>query len=296
MAALLLILPGGCGGKSDRVTIRDRAGDTVTLPAELNRVISTAPPNTEILIGLGLEDKLIAIDKYSIDVKGLPANLTLIDFSYPDGEVILGLNPDIIIAAGHNQTVSGNDPFKLIREAGIPVVYIPTSDSIDGIYGDIRFIAGLFGVQERGELIVREMKERVDKIAKTGAAIKDKRSVYFELSPAPFMVSTGRGSYLNEMISLIGAYNIFADESKWVYPSGEVIVDRNPDVIFIMEKSNKNFTVEVQKRPGFEQITAVKNGDIYMINDNLASRPSQHIVIALEQMARAVYPEFYKAE
>jgi iron complex transport system substrate-binding protein len=289
-----LVMLEGCTQKSGKVTVTDRAGYNVSLQGELNRIVSTAPSNTEIILGLGLGEKLIATDKYSADVEGIPANITLIDFAYPDGEVIVSLDPDLIIAAGHNRTVAGDDPFQLMRDVGIPVVYIPTSRSIDGIYDDIRFIAELFGVKERGEALIREMSGRVNKIAEIGSTITNKRSVYFEMSSPPFMVSVGDNTYISEMITLIGAYNIFAGEQDWFSPGVESIIDRNPDVILIMGVFNNDFFSEVQSRPGFEHITAVKNGDIYTIDVNSLSHPSQHIILALEQMARAVYPEAYE--
>jgi iron complex transport system substrate-binding protein len=181
-----------------------------------------------------------------------------------------------------------------MKEVGIPVVYLPISKTIDGIYADIRFIGGLFGVEERAEVLVREMKETVDGIARIGASIKTKRSVYFEMTYPPYMVTIGRDNYITEMINSIGAYNIFAGEPDWFTPAVEAIIDRNPDVILTMGSADSNYIFDIQSRPGFEHITAVKNGEIYPIDIDSVSRPSQHIVLALEQMARAVYPDAYE--
>ena len=68
----------GCGQKD--VVIKDREGNAFKVPAKVDRIISTAPSNTEILVELGLADKLVAVDKYSADVAGLPKNIKLIDF------------------------------------------------------------------------------------------------------------------------------------------------------------------------------------------------------------------------
>ncbi|GHV77664.1 ABC transporter substrate-binding protein [Spirochaetia bacterium] len=291
---VITLLLSACTQKSETVTITDRAGNTIALRNERNRIISTAPSNTEILLGLGLGDRLVAVDTISGDIPGVSADITLIDFSYPDGELIVALDPDLIIAAGHNQTVSGEDPFALMKEVGIPVVYLPISKTIDGIYADIRFIGGLFGVEDSAEALVREMKETVDGIAAIGASITTKRSVYFEMAWPPYMVSIGRDNYITEMVNTIGAYNIFAEEMDWFTPGVEAIIDRNPDVILIMGIFDGDIIAEIRNRPGFEHITAVKNGDLYTIDVDSVSRPSPHIVLALEQMARAVYPEAYE--
>ena len=106
-----------CTGKESRV-IFDRAGIKVVVDRPINRIVSTAPSNTEIIASLGLADKLVAVDRHSANVKvpaygsmgggpEIPGTLPLLDFFYPDAEVILGLEPDVIIASGHNPTGSG---------------------------------------------------------------------------------------------------------------------------------------------------------------------------------------------
>jgi iron complex transport system substrate-binding protein len=291
-SAALAVIPAGCGpGGEQRETITDRSGAKAAVPAQINRIISTAPSNTEIIRDLGMADKLVAIDTFSSRISGLDAGLVQIDFSYPDAEVIIGLKPDLIIAAGHNMTVSGEDPFKLIKDTGISVVYIPTSSSIAGIYEDIRFIAGLLEVREKGEALINGMKAEIDAIAARGAGFAEKKSVYFEISPYPYMVSIGRETYLSEMISVIGADNIFADQKDWFSPAAESIIERNPDVILTLTGLNADPVDEILRRPGFEHTRAVQNKAVYPIDGDAASRPSPNIVIALKQMAAAVYPE-----
>ena len=82
----------GCSKKD--VVITDREGNKVTMSNKLERIISTAPANTETLVELGLADKLVAVDKYSSDVAGIPDKIEKIDFTNPDAETIISLNPD----------------------------------------------------------------------------------------------------------------------------------------------------------------------------------------------------------
>jgi iron complex transport system substrate-binding protein len=111
------------------------------------------------------------------------------------------------------------------------------------------------------------------------------------------MVSFGQETYLNEMITVIGAMNIFAGEKGWFSPAPEAIIERNPDVILTMADSAEAASPleEMRGRPGFEGIHAVKNGRVYAIDADAASRPSHHIVAALKQMAEAVYPDRFPA-
>ena len=290
---LSIFVLSGCSSQTDRM-VTDREGTEVNIPTKIEKIISTAPSNTEVLMALGLGDKLVAIDKYSTDIEGINTELPQIDFLNPDAETIIGLEPDIVIASGHNKTGSVEDPFKAISEAGIPVVYIPSSDSIDGIYKDIEFIADVVNERSKGKEIVDDMKAQVEEIKAIGDTITDKKSVYFEISPAPYLSSFGKSTFLNEMIEIIGAKNIFENEEGWVSPTAEAIIDANPVVIITNAGYMENPTEEIKSRDAWENINAIKNNEVYLVDQNASSRPSQNVINALEQMAKAVYPEHYE--
>ena len=290
---LSIFVLSGCSSQTDRM-VTDREGTEVNIPTKIEKIISTAPSNTEVLMALGLGDKLVAIDKYSTDIEGINTELPQIDFLNPDAETIIGLEPDIVIASGHNKTGSVEDPFKAISEAGIPVVYIPSSDSIDGIYKDIEFIADVVNERSKGKEIVDDMKAQVEEIKAIGDTITDKKSVYFEISPAPYLSSFGKSTFLNEMIEIIGAKNIFENEEVWISPTAEAIIDANPDVIITNAGYMENPTEEIKSRDAWENINAIKNNEVYLVDQNASSRPSQNVIKALEQMAKAVYPEHYE--
>ena len=288
----------GCTGResSESRVVYDRAGIMVDIGRPINRIISTAPSNTEIIAYLGMADKLVAIDRHSANVMapdgypGIPDNLPLLDFFFPDPEVIINLEPDIIIATDLNTGGSGEDPFRLLREMGIPVVYISTSMSIEDIYKDIAFIADLLLVSHKGEEVVNAMKVVITEITQRTAYIENQATVYFEISPAPDMFTFGRDSFLDDMVSAIGAKNIFAHDIWFVRPSAESIIERNPDVILTNVNYIEDPIGEIKNRPGFEHINAVINNRVYQIDADSSSRPSPRIILALRQMSYAVYP------
>jgi iron complex transport system substrate-binding protein len=274
--------------------ITDRSGRQVVINGPINRVVSTAPSNTEIITDLGQAHKLVAIDIHSANVTGIPDGLPLLDFFYPDAEVIINLEPDIIIANGHNPTGTGEDPFRLLREMGIPVVYIPMSKSIDDIYKDIAFIANLLQAQKKGGEAIDSMKQQIAEINQKAARPTTQKTVYFEISAAPDMMTFGKGSYINDMISVIGARNVFENENWLVMPGAESVIERNPDVILTNVNYIPDPINEIKSRPGFEHINAVKNNCVYQIDTDSSVRPSTRIIFALRQMSRAVYPELYE--
>jgi iron complex transport system substrate-binding protein len=290
----LLFAAVSCSGSQGEI-ITDRTGNKVRVPGKIERIISTAPSNTEMLVDLGLADLLVAVDRYSAAIPGVPPDIPQIDFFNPDGETVMTLRPDVIIANGHNETGAGTDPFRLIWEAGIAVVYIPLSAGVDAICDDLRFLAGLFGAQDRGETLAADFRAQVDEIAQVGRTITDRKRVYFEISPPPIVATVGGDTFLGEMVSLIGADNIFAGRDGIVFPIDEMIVERNPQVI-ITNIVGPDPAREILQRNGFAHVSAVEQGRVYWVDTDSSSRPSPHIVLALRQMAQAVYPEYYEKQ
>lgn len=292
LTSFILLFAVGCSSNKE-TTVTDREGNEVTIPTKLERIISAVPSNTEVLVELGVGDKLVGVDKYSEGIEGLDEKLPKMDMNNPDAEAIIALEPDIIIASGHNKVGSAEDPYKAIVDAGIPVVYIPSSDSIDGIYKDIEFMASLVDKEKKGEEIISSMKEEIAKYEKLGKTVKEKKKVYFEIGPAPDLFTLGNSTFINEMIEIIGAENIFKDQEGWIPPTEESIIDANPDVILTTVNYVEDATGEILARDGWEDITAIKNKDVYYIDSNSASRPSHHILKALEEMSKVVYPDVF---
>lgn len=281
--------------EQSQLPTKDRAGNDVTIPTEINKIISISPANTEMIVDLGFGDKLVAVDKYSGDIEGIPENIPYFDIMNPDIEQLVALEPDIIYATGMSMA-KGNDPFKPIKDLGITVVYIPSSNSIEGIYEDIMFIADSLQVSQKGQELVDNMKIKIDEFKEIGSTIKDedKKTVYFEIAGAPNLYSFGSGVFLNEMIELLGAENILADQQKWIAVSDEVIVSANPDIILTNVDYIENAVDEIKNRTGWENVTAIKNNDIYYIDRDASSLSNHNIVKALDQMAEVIYPEIYK--
>ncbi len=287
-------------GKTDDkpavTTMVDREGTEFTIPENMDKILSTAPSNTEVLLELGLGDKLVGIDTYSADIEGINLELPQIDFSNPDAEAIIAMEPDIIIASGHNR-VDEEDPFALVKEAGIQIVYIPTSNSIQGVYDDIKFISEVTGTEEKGTEILESMEKEIEAVKAIAETITEEKKVYFEIGVYGDLYTFGNETFLNEIIELVGAKNIFGDVSSWITTTEEAVLSANPDVILVNSaeyEPGKSAVDDVKGREGWDTITAVKDDAVYCINQNASSRPSQNIIIALKEMAKAIYPDAYK--
>ena len=273
----------------------DREGSPLTLPDQINTIVTLGPSNAEILVALGFSDKIIAVDRFSADVAGLgagvPRDFGIMDF---DAEYITDLMPDIIFASGIARGGEAGDPLAPLSDVGITVIHMPSSTSIMGVMDDIRFIAQVMEASEAGEAVIADMQAEIDAVQAIAAGITTTRTVYFELSPPPWLVSFGTGTFLHEMLEIVGAVNIFADQEGWVSISEEVLLELNPDVILTSVDFIDDPIAEIMERPGFDTITAVREEAVFLIDANASNRPSQNIVIALRQIAEAVFPEYFR--
>ncbi|MCL2664764.1 MAG: ABC transporter substrate-binding protein [Defluviitaleaceae bacterium] len=294
LAAFILISASCAGAKEPAGTPGfDREGNEIMIPASISKIISMGPSNTEVLIALGAGDKIIAADEYSYGIAGLNSGIPLFSMMSPDGEQMMDIEPDLIIMTGMSKA-GGTDPMEQVVNAGVCVAYIPSSNSIQGIIEDIRFLAELVGLDARGEEIIAAMEREINFVREIGRNIVNKKRVYFEISAAPWMYSFGSGVFLNEMVEIAGAINIFADQNEWIAVSDEIVPDANPDVILTSVNYLDDPVGEILSRIGWEGIKAVADGNVYSIDTDSSNRPSHNIVIALKQIAEAVYPEHYR--
>ena len=284
------------GGDSNAVQSisYDREGFPITLPEQINTIISIGPSNTEMLVGLGFSDMIIQTDVHSENVPGIQPEIATLDFFAPDLERIIALAPDIVFIIGMTRVEGDDDPLSMVSATGITVIYMPTSTSIADIKEDIRFMASVLGAESTGESIIAGMNNEIDRIREIAETITERKRVYFEISPAPHMFSFGSGTFLNEIIEIVGAVNIFAGQDGWISVADEALIEANPDVILTSVNFLDDPIGEIMGRPGWNTITAVQNGDIFVIDTNASNRPSQNIVKALNEIALAIYPDKFR--
>lgn len=272
--------------------IADREGGVIQVPNSINTIISTAPSITEILVGLDAGNKIIAADTYSSDVEGISPDICTLDFSNLNIEELTALSPDVIIISGMSIT-GAEDPYAALKDAGVNVIYVPTSSSIESVKLDIEFLAGYVGAEARGAELIADINTAVAEISLKASQITEKKKVYFEIGAAPYLYTCGSGTFIDEVITLIGAENIYGGEEGWISNSEESVIAANPDVIVTNVAYDGYDFNEIKSRAGWENIPAVQNGAVFCVNANATSRPSQHIVEGIMAVAEAVYPEIY---
>lgn len=275
----------------------DPSGASIVIPDQVDSVVALAPSICETLVALGVGEKIVGYDLQSVGLAGLPENVPTFDTVSPDVEQLAALTPDMLLVS--NLSLYDQEaPYQPLIDAGVCVICVPTSESVEGVRSDIRFLASALRVPEEGERVIAKMDAELSRLSDLISDIpaQERKSVYFEISPAPYLYSSGSGTYLHELIELAGGRNVLADQSGWLALEGETVVAANPDVIF----TNVNYTddpvEEILGREGWAGVAAVQNKEVYYIDNMASALPDQNIVIAVEEMARALYPERFGAE
>ena len=277
--------------------IKDRAGNDITVPENINKIICFSPSITEILIDIGKADKIISVDSYSKEILEKnnidSSEMQIFDMMNPDAEKIISLNPDIIFVNTFS-VFSGKSSIDAIKNLGLSVAVIPNSDTLIGIEDDIYFLGKVLKLEDKAEEIVSKMKENIEKIKSIGDKIKieeNQKTVYFEIGAMPNLYSFGTNVYLDDMINIIGAKNIFEDRNSWIAVSEESILSANPDIIFTSVDYIENPVDEILNRKAWQNIKAIQNKEVYFIPSS--SLPNHNIIKALFLMAKSIYPNEY---
>lgn len=301
-----LIVLQGCGGnnststqekptKETVQTVKDRAGKDIKVPQKMSKVISLVPAVTQIIEDIGEEKTLVGIDTQSQTLfKNLKSDLPAFDMMNVDVETILSLEPEVIFVNDINLQ-SNEDVWSKVKKSGITLVEIPTSQSIEGIKKDVQFIADVYSVSSKGKTLVSNMEKKIQAIANIGEKQTNKRVVSFEIAALPEIYSFGKEVYLNEMLEVIGAENAYGEQKGWLPVTEEEAINRNPDVILTNVNYIENPVDEILNRKGWSEIKAVKNKQVYVIDNASSSLPNHHITEAMKEMAQAIYPEAYMA-
>jgi len=257
------------------VTVTDMFGRQVTLTEEVTRVVALEPSDCEILCALGCGDALVGRGKYCdypASVLELPA---VQSGSNTNLEEILALEPQVVIMSDMAHT---EEQVNLLEQNGVKVIGTD-ANSISEVYDAIRLIAAVMGKGAEAENIIAEMQAAFDEIA--AKSEKTDKTIYFEVMPLEWgLWSAGTGTFMHELAEMCGMHNAFADIEGWQSVSQEQVIERNPDYIVLVTGMGETAVDEVLGREGWEDMDAIKNGEVYNADSYALTRPAPRLMDA----------------
>jgi iron complex transport system substrate-binding protein len=258
------------------------------------RIVSLAPSNTEILFAIGAGKQVVGRDSFS-DYPAKAKSITDIGGSTGkyDPEGILALHPDLVLAGEINSPELVNS----LEQLGLAVYYLPNPTTLEAMYANLETVGQLTGHRLEATGLVNSLEKRVAEIDARILPISYRPTVYYELDATdptkPY--TAGPGTFVDLLISRGGGNNIGRNlTSQWPQISLEQLIVDNPAIIILGDAAYGVSADSVKERVGWKGLTAVQDGQVYPIDDNLVSRPGPRLVDGLEAMAKLLHPDVFK--
>ena len=271
------------------VTVIDSRGEVIVFDQAPQRVVSLSPAHTEIFYVLGLGDRVVGRDSFSDFPPEAGEKPAVGDAFTLNLEALAALEPDLVYTTWEG-------PVADIEGLGITVLYLFAAEDLQGVLDNIGLLGRITDREARAMAIVEDMESRIGAVTARLESVGQGPRIFYEIDPGLFTV--GPDSFVGSALDLLLVQNV-ASEADSPYPqlSAEVIVAKDPEVIVLgdsREYLSTGITVEeVEARPGWSGITAVREGRVYPFDDSLLSRPGPRIVEGIEQLARLLYPEMF---
>ena len=258
------------------VTVTDMTGREITLDEPATRVVALSAADCEVLYAVGAGDLIVGRGEYCdypAEVLAVPAVQSGMETNI---EQIIALKPQVLLMSTMAQT---EDQIAQLEAAGIKVV-VSDAQNIEGVYTAITMMGALTGHETQAAEVVSGMKSTFESLSARAGELEGK-SVYFEVSPLQYGLWTAGGStFMDEIANMLGLKNVFSNVTGWAEVSEEQVLEANPDIIVTIAMyfgEGQTPEEEILSRAGWQDVTAVKNGDILNLQTNELSRPGPRL-------------------
>lgn len=305
-AATALIFAAGVATADTTVQSCDR---TVTFDAPPERAISNDVNLTEMMLVLGLADRMVGYTGISgwktldEEMRAGVEELPELSAKYPSKEVLVGADADFFFAGwNYGMKVGGEVTPETLEPFGIKVYELTEScihimeknkASIEDMYADLMNLGRIFGVEDRAAALVDTYRSELTAFTselETGEPLRV--FVYDSGEDTPF--TAGRYAMPTALIEAAGGVNIMDDfEKSWATVTWEEVVERNPEVVMIV---NYGDVTAEQKRafmmsnPAFAELDAVKN-DRFVTLEYVEATPGPRNIQAIKTLAEAFWAD-----
>ena len=292
VAVPFVLIAAACGGDDSSSSSTPSSGqvtvETTSTPDSdevPQRILSLSPTHTEMLFALDAGDQIVAVDSLSNYPEEAEAVRTDLSAYEPNVEAISAYEPDLVVIGDDFTGLA--DQMALL---GIDTWTGTTPTSLDDVYAQIEDLGARIGRVDEAAMTVGLMRSAVETILGQSPGLDLGLTYYHELDNTYYSVTSN--TFIGQLYSLFGLRNI-ADVSEGTsdYPqlSAEFIVSQDPDLVFLADTVCCGVTAEsVGQRPGWGEMSAVRAGLVFEMNDDLASRWGPRIVDYLWAISEAL--------
>lgn len=289
---LLLVFYAMSFGEQQKI-LKDDLGFSFVVGSPPQRIISLAPNITEILFSLGLGEKVSGVTRYCDYPPQAREKEKVGGIVDPSIERIKALSPDLVIGFRGNPLHS----LDRLRKLGLSVFVLDIGQDVESVLLLIRKIGVITRSEKEAEALVQSLSKEYDETQSALGNVEHEPRIFLSIHGGSFW-TCGKESFLNDLVRKARGVNIAGNISrKWLLYSQEQLIDKDPEIIVILSKSQEEFMKAKQSlknKSYFKGIKAVSSGKILFLDENLATRPGPRLVAALAALARLLHPECFE--
>lgn len=265
----LCLVAGVAAGQS--VAVTDYLGRSVELDAPATRVVSLMPSHSETLLALAAGGTLIGLDEASPGPEGTELPRVGNGFQ-PNIELIVSLEPDLVLTDQYSGVHAQ------LEELGV-TVFAGTPETLEQVLEFNALLGELVGRQTEARQLTAEQEQRIASARQEAQGLSAPR-VYVELDPTPF--SAGPGSYVDDLLQIVGAVNVVpAEMGPWPMLSNEFVLSSQPDVVLLLDAPFGETEESFRARAGMDAMDA-RVVEVPAAAADLLSRPGPGLIQAID--------------
>jgi iron complex transport system substrate-binding protein len=267
--------------RTEVATTSDDFGDPVRIGEPPRRIVSLNPATTEILFALGAGPRLVGrsdFDLWPDSARLIPA---LGQGLQPNVEVVLGTHPDLIIlyASQDNRPAAGR-----FRAAGVSTLALK-NDHISDFRRTVEVLGAILRDSVRARAVTDSVHHTLDRVRASTARLA-RPTVFWHIWDAP-LITIGAGSFMNELVDIAGARNVYADiESPSKAISLEDVARRDPEFILAGPIGAQRIDAD----PRWRIVRAVREKKVLIVDTVVVARPSVRLGEAAVSLANLLHP------
>ncbi len=248
------------------------------------RIVSLSPSATEDLYAIGAGSQVVAVDSLSNYPSNAP--VTKLSAYQPNAEAVAKYRPDLVVISDDISNIKAQ-----LTKLSIPVLVEPAAANLADVYAQIKSLGMATGRTAAAASTVAGMQRQVAALVSSVPKRATPLTYFHELDNTLYSVSSK--TFVGQLYAMAGLKDIAdADNPKATpYPqlSPEYLVTANPDLIFLADtKCCQQTLATFAARPGFSSLTAVKDKNVVLLDDDVASRWGPRVVQLLRNIVTAV--------
>ncbi|MBU1194378.1 MAG: adenosylcobinamide amidohydrolase [Proteobacteria bacterium] len=277
---------------ADDIRVKDSRGTELIFAAPPQRVICIAPSAAEIIFELGAKDAVTGLTHHDATLEGAEEKEVVGGFFQPSVEKIIALKPDLVIVSDVHEPIMA-----VLNTQGIKV-FVYDTPGLEQSFDTITTFGVLFDRQEQARKIIKKNTQDIALIQKKLAkAVPGQRKRVIRLMGRDTIMTPGNDSFQNDLIRMAGGIPPdFGRKGAVVDVTKEEWIKFNPQVIYGC-KGDEKAAEKFFSLPGWGQVDAVQNQEIYYFPCELTCRAATYSGYFIQWLSSMIYmDEFAKTQ